>query len=107
MVLHWLAVAVEPRLVLGTQHRHPGLEFWQAVPDVVHEKPAESLGEVARTSPRGQRGVVALQEGVLVLGGVLQALLGVDVVLAPEMIHNWDDASVMCGKVSLDPRQTT
>lgn len=85
MVLHRLAVAVEPRLVLGAQHRHPRLEVWQTVPDVVHEKPAEGLGEVARASPRGQRGVVALQEGVLVLGGVLQALLGVDVVLAPEM----------------------
>lgn len=88
MVLHWLAVAVEPRLVLGTQHRHPRLEFWQTVPDVVHEKPAEGFGEVARAGPRGQRRVVALQEGVLVLGGVLQALLGVDVVLAPEMIPN-------------------
>lgn len=86
VVLHRLAVAVEPRLVLGAQHRHPGLELGQTVPDVVHEEPAESLGQVARPGPRGQRGVVALQEGVLVLGGVLQALLGVDVVLAPEII---------------------
>lgn len=93
VVLHWLAVAAEPRLVLGTQHRHPRLELWQTVPDVVHEKPAEGFGEVARTGPRGQRGVVALQEGVLVLGGVLQALLGVDVVLAPEMITNEDKST--------------
>lgn len=93
VVLHRLAVAVEPRLVLGAQHRHPCLEVWQTIPDVVHEKPAEGLGEVARAGPRGQRGVVALQEGVLVLGGVLQALLGVDVVLAPEMTPEEDTST--------------
>lgn len=36
---------------------------------------------------------MALQEGVLVLGGVLQALLGVDVVLAPEMTPEEDTST--------------
>lgn len=88
VVLYWLAVAVEPCLVLGNQHCHPCFEVWQTVPDVVHEKPAESFGKVARASPGGERGVVALQESVLVLHRVLEALLGVNVMLAPKMIPN-------------------
>lgn len=47
MVFYWLAIAIEPGLVLGTQHGHSGFEVWQAVPDVVHEQPAESFGEIA------------------------------------------------------------
>lgn len=83
VVLHWLPVAVEPCLVLGTQHGHSGLEVRQAVPDVVHEESAEGFGQVLRASAGGQRGVVALQEGVLVPHRILQALLGIDVMLAP------------------------
>lgn len=86
MVLHRLPVAVEPGLVLGAQHRHPGLEVRQAVADVMHEQPAQSFSQVAGAGPGGQRGVVALQESVLILHGVLQALLGIDVMLAP-----WED----------------
>lgn len=47
VILHRLTVAVELRLVLGAQHRHPGFEVWQAVPDVVHEQPAQSFGQIA------------------------------------------------------------
>lgn len=66
VVLDRLAIAVEPSLVLGTQHSHTGLEVWQAVPDVVHEQPAESFGQIAGATAGSQRGIVALQEGVLV-----------------------------------------
>lgn len=47
LVLNWLAIAVEPCLVLGTQHGHSGFEVWQAVPDVVHKQSAESFGQIA------------------------------------------------------------
>lgn len=83
LVFYWLAVAVEPGLVLGAEHGHSGFQVWQAVSDVVHEQPAEGLGQVARAGPGGDGGVVALQEGLLVPQTVLQALLGVDVMLAP------------------------
>lgn len=47
VVLHRLTIAVEPRLVLGAQHGHPGFKVRQAVPDVVHEQPAEGPGQMA------------------------------------------------------------
>lgn len=43
VVFHWLAIAVEPCLVLGNQHCHSGFEVRQAVPDVVHEQSAEGF----------------------------------------------------------------
>jgi len=46
VVLYRLPIAIEPCLVLGTQHSHSGFEIWQAVPDVVHEKSAESFGQI-------------------------------------------------------------
>lgn len=52
VILYWLTVAVEPCLVLSTQHSHSGFEVWQAVPDVVHEQSAESFGQIARASTR-------------------------------------------------------
>lgn len=86
VVLYWLPIAVEPWLVLGTQNRHSRFEVWQAVSDVVHEQPAERFGQVAGAGAGGERGVVALQEGLLILHGVLQALLGINVMLAPGRI---------------------
>lgn len=83
MVLYRLAVAAEPGLVLGTQHRHTPLQFRQAVPDVVHEQAAQGTSQVAGAAAGGQRRVVALEEGLLVPCRVLYALLGVDVMLAP------------------------
>lgn len=83
VVLHRLAVALEPRVILGAQHGHAALEVGQAVPDVTHEQPAEGYGEVARAAAGDQRRVVALQEGLFVPRRVLQALLSVDVMLAP------------------------
>lgn len=66
VVLYRLSVAAEPSLVLGAQHGDAGLQLRQAVPDVVHEQPAESFGQIAGAAAGGQRGVVALQEGLLI-----------------------------------------
>jgi len=86
VVFYRLAVVIEPCLVLGAQRGHTGLELWQAIPDVMHEQPAESFGQIARAGPRGERGVVALQESLLVPRRVRKALLGIDVMLAPSRI---------------------
>lgn len=36
LVLHRLAIAVEPRLILCTQHGHTGFEVRKTFPNVVH-----------------------------------------------------------------------
>lgn len=88
VVFYWLAIAVEPCLVLGTQHSHSGFEVWQAVPDVVHEQSAESFGQITWAGPRGEWGVVALQKCLLIPQWVLEALLGIDVMLTPRRNTN-------------------
>lgn len=89
MVFYRLAVAIESRLVLCTQHGHTRLELRQAIPDVMHEQPAESFSQIARAGARGERGVVALKVRLLVPHRVLEALLGIDVMLAPMRVTNW------------------
>lgn len=47
VVFHWLSVAAQPRLELGTQRRHTCLELGQAVANVVHEQTAQRACQVA------------------------------------------------------------
>lgn len=89
VVLHRLTIAVESCLVLGNEYCHSCFELWQAVPDVVHEQFTKSFCEVTGARSGYEWGVVALQENVLVFNRVLQALLSINVMLAPKRRQEW------------------
>lgn len=58
----------------------------------MHQEPVEGLGQVGRAVPGGQSGILALQEGGLVLHLIVDVLLVHDVLL--RAIHHADDAQL-------------